>query len=619
MRKRIIGILLCILLVTLQFAAIGITALAENNIKISTIPLGKVAEINGVYYVSSVGTYTIQYKITNESSFTLRDIEILETGPGQANPAMIKGTSLLESGKTSSPLTGNSYSGNPGGSNTVKYKVQYKLENEETPRETNEYSISLQVAQVDFRVHYTSNAKGTVFKGEQVELTAVVESLSNVPLRDVTIVDQDLNKEIGTINEIAPGGKATVKAAIPVEKTTNGNLLIIYDLPGELGTNLQKNVQTDLKLEVRDEEPVSSLELDGKTDKESIPGPTNVEFKLTAKNTGNTVLKDLKFLDWEGKEIDTRGAIQPGEEIQVTFTRQVQPDTKYEIMAQGRVDNSNQLIKSTWSTTFKRLAPQVDIQRTLSVDSIQAGEPFKINYVVKNIGNVDLLDIVIEESAFGEVYRMESLPAGEEVEFSKELVLEEDAISKTILTARDAETQKEYVYESAEMEFTIGVDENLPEQDLSILLRTETESLDKPGKVELECVIKNTGREPLYNLVLTLMDRDMIIDNISVLEPGEDKTISIPAIQVDETETFVVEANGIGADGEKFTAKSQPLTVEVGNGSGLSGKFNILRVVLIIIILICVLVIGVLVYTLRDSLRLPAFIKKIVRRFKRNR
>ena len=389
-------------------------------------------------------------------------------------------------------------------------------------------------------------------------------------------------------------------------------------MPGELGLDLQKNVQTGLKLDVRDEEPVSSLELSGKTDKKSIPGPVDVEFELTAKNTGNTVLKDIKFLDWDGKEFHTRDAIQPGEEIQVTFTREVQPGTSYEILVQGRVDNSNQLIKSTWSTSFEKLTPQVDIQRTLSVDSIQPGEPFELNYVVRNTGNVDLLDVVIEESAFGEVHRMDSLPAGQEAEFSKELVLEQDTFSKTILKARDAETQKEYVYESAEMEFKLGIDESLPRQDLSILLRSETESLDRPGKVELECIVKNTGREPLYNLVFTLQDRDMVIDNISVLEPGEDKTILIPALQVDETETFVVEASGIGADGETFTAQSQPLTIEVGGG-GLSGKFSVLRVILIIIILLCVLVIGVLVYILRDSLKLPAFIRKIGQKFSRKR
>jgi len=70
-----------------------------------------------------------------------------------------------------------------------------------------------------------------------------------------------------------------------------------------------------------------------------------------------------------------------------------------------------------------------------------------------------------------------------------------------------------------------------------------------------------------------------------------------------------VEANGLGGDQQKFTAKSQPLTIEVAE-SGLSGKFSILRVILIVVILICVLIIGVLVYTLRGSLRFPFRRKK---------
>jgi hypothetical protein len=599
MKKRLTGILLCILIIALQFFTSVNTVFAEEGLAVSTKITGMTADINGMAYVLPKGTFNISYNITNNSGYDIKDIEILEEGPGGASPKPVKISGSLKPGEPL-PYTGNSFKADPDTTpNTVAYSIQYT--NQQGEQIQQKGYTSVHVIEVDFDVEYTSNVQGTVFKGEQAVLQAEVESLSNITLYNLTVVDTDLNVEIGTIKVLESGKKATVKATVPIDKPTRGNLAIFYDYTMGLAQSLQKNIKTNLEILVSDEEPVSSLEVSGKTDKTRIPGSTDVVFELILKNTGNTVLRELKCLDWNGKEFHTGDALQPGGEIKVTYTAEVMPDTDYVLQVQARVDNSNQLIKTTWSARLEKLTPQVEIQRTISADGIQAGQPFVLNYIVRNTGNVDLIDVIIEESAFGEIIRLDSIPSGQDVEFSKELVLEQDTYSKTTLTARDAETQKEYSYESSEMEFKIGGPaEDLPRQALSILLRTEQESLNRPGKVEMECIVKNTGQEPLYNLVLTLMDRDMVIDNISILEPGEDKTILIPAFRLEKTETFVVEANGIGADGEKFTAKSQPLTIEIAE-SGLSGKFNILRVVLIIIILLCVLVIGVLVYTLRGS------------------
>ncbi len=105
----------------------------------------------------------------------------------------------------------------------------------------------------------------------------------------------------------------------------------------------------------------------------------------------------------------------------------------------------------------------------------------------------------------------------------------------------------------------------------------------------------------------------MVIVNNLTLEAGEEKTIPAPALRVEETETFVVEANGLGADQQKFTVKSQPLTITFSE-SGLSGQFNVLRLILIVIILLSIFVIGVLVYTLSGSPKFPFKRKKKVNR-----
>ncbi|HHY83599.1 MAG TPA: hypothetical protein GX505_13125 [Clostridiales bacterium] len=618
MKTKVLSMLLSILLIALQIFNPGSVVYAEGELTVTTEVTGMVANINFLPYVPQLGVYSILYHIANNSQDEIKDIQIYERmqGSDQYSAVNMKGKTKLKPGEVLT-LGGGSFDGqlssNP---NIIEYMIKYTVKqgDQEQVLETTGYT-AVHVIDVNFRVSYTSSVQGQVFKGEQVTLKVEVESLSNVTLYNLSITDSEMGKELGTIDVLAPNSKKVIEKTLPIEKSTSGSIVITYDDPMGLAGPLKKAVDTDLEIQVRDEEPVSSLELDGKTNLTKIPGQTQVEFELTAKNTGNTILKNLKFLDWNNKEFHTIDELQPDEEIIVKHIAEVKPDTNYQIMAQARVGDSNQLIKSTWTARLEKLNPQVDIQRNISVESIKAGDPFVLEYLVRNTGNVDLIDVVIEETAFGEIARLDKISAGDEVKLSKELVIDENTISKTILTARDAETEKEYSYEASEMEFTVEQDteDQGKKQELSILLKADKESLNKPGTVVMECIVKNTGQEPLYNLVFTLLDREMLIDNVSVLEPGEDITIAISPIRVEETETFVVEANGLGVDQQKFTARSEPLTIEVAEGA-LSGGFSILRVVLIVIILLCILVIGILVYMLRGSFRLPFRRKRKVTR-----
>jgi hypothetical protein len=605
--KRLVSILLCLMLIGLQVFVPDVIVHAQEELKVSTEITGLTVLINNEPYVAAMSNYSVKYQLTNNSSSEMKDIQIFERAPGAGDfkQIYISGKASLQNGESlPAPAIGASIKADPEDSPAaVEYKIVYTIEGQE--RTSIQGYTPVHIIQTDFRVNYTASVSGPVFKGEQVTLKAEVESVSNVTLYNITVTDTDLGEEIGIIDVLEPGRKATVQKTLSLEKSTLGNLDIIFDDPVGVSQPVRKHVKTDLVIQVREDAPVSSLNVSGNTKQRLIPGPAQVDFELIIKNTGNTQLNDLKCLDWNGKELHTQKELKPGEEITVTFAGKIEPEETYDVLVQARVENSLQQIQSNWSFRLGKLEPKVEIQRKLSVEEIKKGEPFELEYVLRNIGNVELLDIKISETSFGEVTTLDKLAVGQEVTFSKELVLNESTFSRTILTALDAETEKEYSYESADMGFVVGGQgEGVPLQALSIILQTEQETLNRPGSVEMECIIENTGQEPLYNLILTLMEREMVIDNIAVLEPGEKKTISIPAVRIEETEIFWVAANGLGADHQKFTAESEPLTITLSE-SGLSGQFSILRTVLIVIILLCILVIGVLVYTLRDSIKLP--------------
>ncbi len=614
MKKRLTSIFLCILLISLQLFTTGNVAHAEGELKVTPVISGMVTTINDQTFVSPMSPFSISYQLENASENEIIIIEIWENRQISRNYAN-EGIELKipSGGSLSQPQIGKTFYGELETSPTqVEFTIVYKVPGIEEPQKATGRSAYIHVAEVDFAVDYTSDTTGPIFKGDQVTLKADVLSISNVPLRNLKVFDKDLELEIGTIDVLNPGKKATVQRTIPLEKTTSGTLIITYDDPVGYDTSLDKTVSTDLRVEVKDEEPVSSLNVTGKTSMNKIPGETPVDFELLIKNTGNTSLTELKFMDWEAKEFHTHAALLPGEEITVAYKANLEPGKNYELLVQARVENSNQLIKSTWSTKLDKLEPKVEIQRSISTEKIESGVPFTLKYVIRNTGNVDLTDVKISESHFGEVTLIELLEAGQEVEFSKEVELEEKTTSKVILIALDSETKKEYSYESSDMEFEVtGAAEELPKQALSIILKSDVDTLSRAGNVKMEAIVKNTGQEALSSLVLTLMDRNIVINNNLTLQPGEEKTIPLPALRVEETETFIVEANGLGADQQKFTAKSQPLTITFAE-SGLSGQFSVLRVILII--LLSIFVIGVLVYTLSGSPKFPFRRKKKVNR-----
>ena len=601
MKKRIASILLCMILSAISlFAGFG-TVHADGDVEVSTEVTGMVHDIGGKLFVPPMGVFNVVYKVQNNSSKKITIVEAVENlkGSNEDFPIELNGGVEVRPGDSAS-FPGKNFDGelanNP---NVVKCRVHYLEQGDDQEVEEAVGQASVNVMDTSMNVVYTSPLQGPVFKGEQAALKVEVESRANITLYNLVVIDSDLGKTLGNIDVLAPGQIQTIEPTVPLEKSTKGNISIEYDDPLG-GEKLQSHFDTDLEIEVKQEAPVSSLTITGKPDKNLIPGPgqESVTFELKIKNTGNTVLKHLECLDWEGKVFYTYEQLLPGEEIPATYTGNVKPDTPYALSAQARVEDTTQQIQSSYAIQLKKLNPQVEIERTVVPESVKAGEPFTLEYVIRNTGNVDLVDVVIEEPDFGEIDSFDKIAAGQEVESSKELTIDEDAVSRTILKAKDAETDGDYSYEASELEIPIGGGGS--EQKLSVELTSDKNFLNKPGTVEMECVIENTGKEPLYNMILTLMEREMAIDNLSVLEPGEKKTIKVTPFRVEETEAFLVEVNGLDADGEKFTVKSEPLTIEVGKG-GLSGKDTLLRVVLIVIILLCVLVIGALVYMIKGS------------------
>ncbi len=603
LRKRILSIFLLAAMLSLQLiSGVGATSTGNGNgVSATAEYVSDIHEYEGSRYVFPLGGISLSYTITNnsdkaiaglEEEFITKQGEVLSQGSLLAQGEQIgAGASKTVPGKT---FSAKDYHG------SYKYRLKYKLEESDDWKYI-EFNDEIHVLKINFSVKYSADKTGPVFKGDPVTFTVEVKSESNILLDNLKISDTVLG-EIGIISLLAPGETKTVSKTFYLDKRANGHIKIEYLNPLNQEEGNKEIAEASVNIEVNDFTKVSGIKIEGTPQVNAIPGETEVSFTFDIRNIGNIDLTNIEVQDWDGTTFySSPGPLKPGQSIPVTFKSKVKPEVTYTFTARAEVQGSGDTV-STCSIFLKKLDQRVEIERKIPT-GIVAGQPFEIEYIIRNTGNVALRNILIEEPdpQLGEVAIIDIIEPGKEVIRKKEFTLTLDAISAPILKAVDAEMNKEYKYTASEIKITVqpaGV-----KHQMALTLVPNTNILDKPGPIELECIAKNTGTESLYNLSFVLTDTDMEIEthikSITQLEPGEEISIQIMPFKLDETKTLKVIVTALGIDDTTFTAESEPITIEVSNTKS-GDSTNILKVILIIIILLCLLIIGTLIYMSKD-------------------
>lgn len=561
-----------------------------------------VLSVDGKHFIEPLSQFRLLYTVTNSLETDIQVQAVLEEVADKHN-------------RTASRTIKVEKTLGPGESLRVDDSAHYNAELEFAPyvmRYTLFYTVgdgeeifevmgqtTVHVINARINASYRLLTEPPIFKGQTVRYEAQVESVSNITLYNIVVRDS-VSGVIGTIPALAPGEKRTLQQGFVLTETTDSHLIVSFDDPMGMGRDYEQEMRmAQVRAEVREEASIASLEIAGEVDKGFLPAVEEVTFTLRIRNNGNTPITGIECLDPAGSVIFTQDRLEENETVVVTHRTQGQPDTTYTFRVQGIVAGSSQRIQAAVSVAIHNLDPRVEIERTLDPEIIVHGEPFVIQYLVRNIGNVALQDLVLTEPDLGEIGRHALLDPGEEVLFVRELTLEENMTSHPFLTAADRETGRGYRYDASE--WVIGP-EPMPERvELSILLQADEMAMRNPGVVELEAIVKNTGNTPLREIRLVLMDRDIAVDTLALLQPGEERTLSIPPLAVERTETFHLEALVQGEDSQSHTFQSNFLTVEVGRPA--AGRLALLRTALIVILLLILLISGTLFYLIKGPFK----------------
>lgn len=585
------------------------TSIAQGEVTSSEELVGDgVNKIDGKYYVPPQSDFMINYTINNGRDINITQIKVNETLIGGDRDRVPE--TIFQPDKPIVPGQSNTFSGEKFKaekgvtSYTLKYTIEYMEEGSDhwIPLKSGQQEIS--ILSTDIKVIYKASTGGPITPGQEVTYTAELQSVATVPIENI-LVEDSVHGEIGVIPVLNPGDKATVSKAFKLDKTTKSYPILTFDNPLDYNRRTVHAENAFLEVVVEEQQVEKPLVIQGQVNKTRIAPNEQVDFSLSVINKGNRALTNVKLVDWTGKEVLYKDALAPGKEATVIYTARVEPGVEYTFKATAVEEGTGRNVQDTYTANFTGIEAEIQIINRVTPEEIAVGDVVTIEYVLKNTGKVTMVDIVVEEPEFGEVASFTELKPGQEETFSIERIIEHDTSSHPRVYAKDKETGHSYEFHGDFIEILINTVEAHPL--LTIRLASEPEVLSEPGNVDLICTVINEGDIKIDNIELILNERSLYIGSILTLEPGDQETLTLPGLSIEEDTSFTVTAKGITYDGQEVEFTSEPYEIKIGEEipeeKAENPKLSFLKRLLGVVIALAIATAGGMVYLIRDLRR----------------
>lgn len=284
-------------------------------------------------------------------------------------------------------------------------------------------------------------------------------------------------------------------------------------------------------------------------------------FTYTLQNTGDVALHNLNVSD-DAAVIGQVGSVSYLDinetktfEKDVTLTQNITSIPKVTYTVYGS--------SQTYEKTLEALPisfnnPKIKIELKADLTSIHSGESVTLTYAIINEGNVPFTGASITDPTIGTLEENISISVGSSKSWSKILTPTESTRYTFSFTGRDASGQ---IYTVTSTPLSIEVLPPLQTQSkLEIQVNTPITSLESPGEVTFNVLVRNSGETTLQQLSLG-DGRGNVLQRFDSLVPS-DRLFSIP-VSVTESTTFTFVVEGLDPNGEKITAASNPIEIKV--------------------------------------------------------
>lgn len=309
-----------------------------------------------------------------------------------------------------------------------------------------------------------------VLTGSSVTYTFVVTNIGDVPLFNVLVTDDKLG-EIGTIDELAVGASSTLtKSANLTETTTNVVTVTGYD-------RLEHPVIDTATETVYVYDP--QIEIIKSVDPTVVLSGEEVTYSFAVTNKGDIELHNVLVTDDKLGEIGVIDSLAIGETVTLTKTAAITVDTPNVATAVGSYGSVESqfygMVSDDDDAYVEVVAPAIDLVKTASADAVESGTSVTYTFVVTNIGDVPLFNVLVTDDKLGDIGTIASLGVGASQTLTADAVLGVPTLNVATATGAD-----EYGHEVSDTDDAF-VDVFAPFTDTAID-KSVNKTVAKPGE-----------------------------------------------------------------------------------------------------------------------------------------
>ena len=519
--KKSLSLLLSALMVCI--ALWSAFPLAEAQAEVSGLTVSaffeteEISLYNGAYYMGSAGEYTAKYAISNETEepFTIYQFRVSEsvTGSGGNNTTRQK----VSQGQTIAPggqviLTGSqlSYAGVDG--ETLRYSVEVKLEENGDWQMITfmEQQLSFYQERANVTVKYLCTDRQLQGSEGTIELEVEVTSKSNVPIKNIIISDVLLGR-VASFDLLDPGETRAVKKKFVVELPSPDQTVVqlIPQLEYETlcGQSISDTLESaGLQLNFMDDSSYAQFEV---TPAKFYLGKDGgeVSFQLVLKNTSKSRLRDVMIqLPFYIKVDDSYvnqlhyDSLEPDETVELSFAANCVPENEYIFYCNAMIANAAETVSQRVTIVFESFSPEISVSVSTDKEDYAYGESVSVEYIIKNVGNYTLEDVMLTDSIFEEPRSVGTLDPGQEKRLVKIYTIKDVMQLKATAKGTAFDSQGDAHEVSADSEsLTI---EPTTQYNIKLYAKCDENTVNPGDKAAFVVTVLNSGTAPVSGFVL---------------------------------------------------------------------------------------------------------------------
>jgi hypothetical protein len=287
-------------------------------------------------------------------------------------------------------------------------------------------------------------------------------------------------------------------------------------------------------------------------------GEVKIIYDLS--NQGNVTLTHINLKENRliSNKTQTVDSLAPGESKQITFSKKSPPgDLTSSAQITYRKEGERTTQKATVAPVQIPLAKPA-LNYTLNADKQQVsiGETVTLKLILRNAGNISYDNVSVTDPVLGEVFSNLSIPAGQTLEKTKEVIINQSTTFKFTLNLQDntGVTKQETV-----PEFKVSAYAEGQMLRLNLVLTANKEAVSAiPGDITFNLVVTNDSNNTAKNIKIKHGAAD--IYTINELAPGQSITVSRD-FQISQAGKFRFSAVATDVQNTQMTFESNTLDI----------------------------------------------------------